>query len=171
MLAHYARIEQGRATLGYDIDGVVYKVDDRLLAGAAGLPCPRTPRWAIAHKFPARAGLDPAEGIDIQVGRTGALTPVAGSSRSRWAAWWCPTPRCTTRTRLPARTSASVTRSSCSGPETLSRRCWATCRTSARRCGEVRVSRPCARRAAAMPCARSMRRPENLMRCAAVPAG
>jgi DNA ligase (NAD+) len=76
MLAHYGRIEQGRATLGYDIDGVVYKVDDLALQARLGFRS-TTPRWAIAHKFPAELAWTRLEAIDIQVGRTGALSPVA----------------------------------------------------------------------------------------------
>lgn len=76
MLAHYAGIEAGRATLGYDIDGVVYKVDDLALQARLGLRS-TTPRWAIAHKFPAELAWTRLEAIDIQVGRTGALSPVA----------------------------------------------------------------------------------------------
>lgn len=76
MLAHYARIEEQRATLGYDIDGVVYKVDDLALQDRLGFRS-TTPRWATAHKFPAELAWTWLEGIDIQVGRTGALSPVA----------------------------------------------------------------------------------------------
>ena len=76
MLAHYARIEAQRATLGYDIDGVVYKLDDLSLQARLGLRS-TTPRWAIAHKFPAELAWTRLEAIDIQVGRTGALSPVA----------------------------------------------------------------------------------------------
>ena len=76
MLAHYADIEARRATLGYDIDGVVYKVDDLALQRRLGLRS-TTPRWAIAHKFPAELAWTWLEAIDIQVGRTGALSPVA----------------------------------------------------------------------------------------------
>lgn len=76
MLAHYAAIEEQRATLGYDIDGVVYKVDDLSLQARLGFRS-TTPRWALAHKFPAELAWTRLEAIDIQVGRTGALSPVA----------------------------------------------------------------------------------------------
>ncbi|MEL7098996.1 MAG: NAD-dependent DNA ligase LigA [Pseudomonadota bacterium] len=76
LLAHYAEIEAQRATLGYDIDGVVYKVDDLALQNRLGFRS-TTPRWATAHKFPAELAWTLLEGIDIQVGRTGALSPVA----------------------------------------------------------------------------------------------
>lgn len=76
LLAHYRKIEAQRATLGYDIDGVVYKLDDLALQSRLGLRS-TTPRWAIAHKFPAELAWTTLEKIDIQVGRTGALSPVA----------------------------------------------------------------------------------------------
>ncbi|MCZ8080761.1 MAG: NAD-dependent DNA ligase LigA [Rhodobacteraceae bacterium] len=76
MLLHYRKIEAQRATLGYDIDGVVYKVDDLALQARLGFRS-TTPRWAIAHKFPAELAWTRLEAIDIQVGRTGALSPVA----------------------------------------------------------------------------------------------
>ncbi|MGR3637264.1 MAG: NAD-dependent DNA ligase LigA [Shimia sp.] len=76
LIAHYRDIEAQRASLGYDIDGVVYKVDDLGLQARLGFRS-TTPRWAVAHKFPAELAWTRLEGIDIQVGRTGALSPVA----------------------------------------------------------------------------------------------
>jgi DNA ligase (NAD+) len=75
-LQYYSEMGAARSGLPYQIDGVVYKVDDMNLQRKLGFVS-RAPRWAIAHKFPAEEALTIVRGIEFQVGRTGALTPVA----------------------------------------------------------------------------------------------
>ncbi|MBE9609503.1 NAD-dependent DNA ligase LigA [Chitinilyticum piscinae] len=76
LAAFHAKVAALRDTLPFDIDGVVYKVNDLALQRQLGFRS-REPRWAVAHKYPAQEALTVVEAIDVQVGRTGALTPVA----------------------------------------------------------------------------------------------
>ena len=76
LLGYYRRIGERRDSLPFDIDGVVYKIDDYAEQEQLGFVS-RAPRWALAHKFPAQEQSTVLEGIDIQIGRTGAVTPVA----------------------------------------------------------------------------------------------
>ncbi|WP_448136108.1 NAD-dependent DNA ligase LigA [Stenotrophomonas rhizophila] len=76
LLAYYRDIGERRDGLAFDIDGVVYKLDDRAGQETMGFVS-RAPRWAIAHKFPAQEQTTTVEAIEIQIGRTGAATPVA----------------------------------------------------------------------------------------------
>jgi DNA ligase (NAD+) len=76
LIAFHARIREMRDALPFDIDGVVYKVNSLALQQRLGFVT-REPRWAVAHKYPAQEALTTVEAIEVQVGRTGAITPVA----------------------------------------------------------------------------------------------
>jgi len=76
LVAFHQRIAAERDALPYDIDGVVYKVNDLVLQARLGFVT-REPRWAVAHKYPAQEEMTTVQAIDVQVGRTGKLTPVA----------------------------------------------------------------------------------------------
>lgn len=75
-LSYFSALQRRRASLGYDIDGVVYKVDALSAQARLGF-LSRAPRWAVAHKFPAEEAITQVRDVEFQVGRTGALTPVA----------------------------------------------------------------------------------------------
>jgi len=76
LMKNYQEIEKKRSELNFDIDGIVYKINDFLLQKRLGNVA-NAPRWAIAHKFSANSGISKIKNIEIQIGRTGALTPVA----------------------------------------------------------------------------------------------
>ena len=82
LLEYYQRVQERRDDLDFDIDGVVYKVNQFEQQRELGYVS-RSPRWALAHKFPAQEEMTRIERIDVQVGRTGKLTPVAGRLRHR----------------------------------------------------------------------------------------
>jgi DNA ligase (NAD+) len=84
LMDYFRDLEARRAKLAFDIDGVVYKVNSLAAQNTLGFVS-RAPRFALAHKFPAEEAVTVVEDIDVQVGRTGALTPVRASPPYRWA--------------------------------------------------------------------------------------
>ena len=109
MLAFCDEWREQRDALEYDIDGVVVKVDDFALQQELGFTS-KFPRWAIAYKYPARQAATVVRSIDVQVGRTGKLTPVANLEPVFLAGPTVAAPRSTTRRRWRARTCAWATR-------------------------------------------------------------
>ena len=149
-----ARAIERRHDLPYEIDGVVVKVDSFALQDELGYTA-KAPRWAIAFKFPPEEKTTVLREIRVQVGRTGALTPLAEFDPVLVAGSTIARRRCTTKTRCTARTCAWATRSSCArratssprssarssacGPRTRSRgRCRSAARAAAARCGASR---------------------------------
>jgi DNA ligase (NAD+) len=144
-IAFHAQVEARRAKLPYEIDGVVVKVNDFAVQAEAGTRS-RSPRWAIAWKFPPQEARTRVLGIEVQVGRTGALTPVARLEPVR-VGGRCRTRPSTTRTKSRRRTFAWGTGCSCAARAMSSRKSWHRSRICARvRCPSSRCRRnaPCA---------------------------
>lgn len=121
MLTYYRQVEEDRPKLGFDIDGVVIKVDSLALQEQLGFVA-RAPRWAVAFKFPAQEQMTFVRDVEFQVGRTGAITPVARLEPVHVAGVWSATRRCIMLMKSSVWDCVSAIRWSFAAPAMLSLR-------------------------------------------------